>query len=276
MHQLVFDITRRNSNDPEKGTCIDLVLQTTFLQFHICLLPITSASVIIILCLLKSLLLSQPIVFQLLDMISDFTKADWSAINYHLFCIDWQTAFAECPDVPAQFDLWNDKLTEIIRLFILVKTHYNNSRDGVNKYPLHIRKLLSKSAPPGEYINYLNPLLRMLGIKLLQLAIEKLYIHLNVTENWPWSTCVTPVPFIDTQILNVNLKLVSLLSLLHLVMLLQILLLKLSYLTNIFPLFFKLIITSSHLALSNFLYYQSTQFLQLKKLKLAGASWTQS
>ena len=73
----------------------------------------------------------------------------------------------------------------------------------------------------------------MLGIKLIQLVTEKLYIHLNVTENWLWSTLVTPAPSIDTLILNLNLKLVGLLSLLHLVMLLQILLLKLSYLTNI-------------------------------------------
>ena len=133
-----------------------------------------------------------------------------------------------------------------------------------------------KSAPLGEYINSLNSLPRMLDIKLLQLAIEQLCIHLNVTENWLWSTRVTPAPFIDTQILNLNLKLVWLLSLLHLVMLLQILLLKLSYLTNIFPQFFKLIITSSYPALSIFLYYQSTQFLQLQKLKLVCASWTQS
>ena len=74
----------------------------------------------------------------------DFTKADWSAINNHLFCIDWQTAFAECADVPAQFDLWSDKLTDIIRIFMLTKTHCNNSAGGVNKYSLHIRKLLSK------------------------------------------------------------------------------------------------------------------------------------
>ena len=74
----------------------------------------------------------------------DFTKADWSAINNHLFCIDCQTAFAECLDVPAQFDLWNDKLTEIIRPFIPVKMYYSNSGVGPNKYPLHSRKLLSK------------------------------------------------------------------------------------------------------------------------------------
>ena len=55
-------------------------------------------------------------------------------------------------------------------------------------------------------------------------------------------------------------------------MLLQIVLLKLSeYFSSIFKL-----ITSSHPALSNFLYYQSTQFLQLQKLKLVCASWTQS
>ena len=46
----------------------------------------------------------------------------------------------------------------------------------------------------------------MLGIKLLLLATEKLYIHLNARENWLWSTLITPPPFVDTQILKLNLN----------------------------------------------------------------------
>ena len=57
----------------------------------------------------------------------------------------------------------------------------------------------------------------MLGIKLFQQATEKRYIHINVTENWLWSTRVTPAPSIDTLIINLNLKLVWQLSLLRLV-----------------------------------------------------------
>ena len=68
-------------------------------------------------------------------------------------------------------------------------------------------KYYLKNALLGEYINFLNPLLHMLGIKLVQLATEKLYIHLNVvTENLLWPTRITPVHSIDTLILNFNLN----------------------------------------------------------------------
>ena len=244
-------------------------LETTFLQFQICLLPITSAPVIIILSF--KITTSIP-TYSIPTSLYDFTKADWSAINNHMFCINWQTAFTKCPDVPAQFDLWNDKLTEIILFFISVKTHWNNSGGGVNKSLFISENYYPKSAPPGEYINSLNPLPRMLGIKLLQLVTEKLCIHLNVTENWPWPTRVTLTPFIDTQILNLNLKLVWFLSLPHLVMLLQILSLKLSYLTNMFPLFFNNIPPSSQ----QLPVLSIDPVLQLQKLKLVCASWTQS
>ena len=38
----------------------------------------------------------------------DVFNADWSALNNHLFNIDWSSAFSNCQDVAAQFDLWNE------------------------------------------------------------------------------------------------------------------------------------------------------------------------
>ena len=143
MHQLVSDITRHNSNDLDKEHVSIWSLQTIFLQFQIYLLPMTSTPVITILSF--KITTSIP-TYCIQTYRYDFTNANWSGISNCLFCIDWQSAFVECPDIPAQFDLWNDKLTETIRLFIPVKTHYSNSGAGPNRYPLHIRKLLSKKA----------------------------------------------------------------------------------------------------------------------------------
>ena len=185
--------------------------------FQICLLPIISVPVIAILCLLKITI--SILTYSYSTSRYDFTNADWSAINNHLFSVDWQTAFADCTDVPAQFDLWNDKLTETIWLLIPVESRYNNSGGDADKYTLSLSKnYYLTSAPLGECINFLNPLLRMFGIKLLRPATEKIYIHLNVREYWLWSTRVTPAPSIDTLILNLNLKLVWHLPLSHLVM----------------------------------------------------------
>ena len=95
-------------------------LQTTFLQFQICLLPITSAPVITI---LSFKIVTSIQTYSIQTSRYDFTNGDWSAINNQQFCIDWQTAVAACPDVPVQFELRNDKLTATIHLFISVKTH---------------------------------------------------------------------------------------------------------------------------------------------------------
>ena len=118
----------------------------------------------------------------------DYTKADWSAINNHLFCIDWQTAFAECLDLqPSSICGMISELKLSVILSPLKRITI--TLVVVPTYILFISEnYFLKSAPPGEYINSLNPLPRMLGIKLLRLATEKLYIHLNVTENWLWST----------------------------------------------------------------------------------------
>ena len=150
MHQLVCDNTRPNSNDPEKGTCIDLVITNGI--FAISDLSITNNfSTSDHLSVPFKISTSIP-TYSIPTSRYDFTKADWSAINNLLFCIDWQTAFTKCSDVPAQFNLRNDNLTKIIRLFIPIKTHYNNSGGGVNKYPLHIRKLLFKKRFAWRYI----------------------------------------------------------------------------------------------------------------------------
>ena len=63
-----------------------------------------------------------------------------------------------------------------------------------------------KSALLGKYINFLNPLLSMADIKLLQLATKNLYIYFNVTENWLWSTQVRSAPSIDLYDTNYKLK----------------------------------------------------------------------
>ena len=120
-----------------------------------------------------------------------------------------------------------------------------------------------KSSPPGEYINSPYPLPRKLGLKLLQLPTEKLYLH-KCNRELALVNSGNTGAFINKLILNLNLKLVWLLSLLHLVMLRQILLLKLSYLTNNFSLFFKLIIISSHPAQNNFLFEHRPSFYNCK------------
>ena len=143
MQQLVTDITRPSPNNPSSRSCFDLVVTDD--TFAIADLAITSNF---------STSYHHSVSFKITTYIPsynipssryDLPIADWSTLNNHLFNIDWSSAFSNCQDVAAQFDMWNEKLTEALHLFVPIKTNCNIAENYSIKYTVHIRVLLSKN-----------------------------------------------------------------------------------------------------------------------------------
>ena len=156
MQQLVTDITRPSPNNPRNGSCLDLVVSND--TFAISDLAITSNF---------STSDHHSVSFKIATYIPsynipssryDLPNAVWSALNNHIFNIYWSSAFSNCQDVVAQFDLWNEKVTEALHLSVPIKTNCNIPGNYNRKYPVHIRKLLSKKRSAwGIYIKSLKP-----------------------------------------------------------------------------------------------------------------------
>ena len=87
----------------------------------------------------------------------DLPIADWSALNNHLFNIDWSSAFSNCQDAAAQFDMWNEKLTEVIHLFVPIKTNCNISGITLESTRSILENFILQSALHGVYIKSLKP-----------------------------------------------------------------------------------------------------------------------
>ena len=186
MQQLVTDITRPSPNNQSNGSCLDLVITND--TFAISDLAITSNF---------STSDHHSASFKITTYIPsynnpssryDLPNADLSALNNHLYNTDWSSAFSNCQDVASQFDLWNEKLTEALHLFVPIKSNCNIHENYSRKYPVHIRKLLSKKRCAwGIYKNRHGA--EKLK-KILHIITVKHYIYFNVIVNGTWWTQV--------------------------------------------------------------------------------------
>ena len=153
MQQLVTDITRPSPNIQSKGSCLDLVITNdTFALSDLAIASNFITSDHHSVSFKISIYIAS---YNIPSSRYDLPNADRSALNNHLLNFDWSSAFSNCQDVAAQFDMWNEKLA--LHLLSLLKPTVTFPDITIESTRSILENCYLKSDLNGVYIKSLKP-----------------------------------------------------------------------------------------------------------------------